>query len=117
MNMVKDFLFALFRGFLESIDIVSKQRGVHTYPTGKFCHIYFFVGEEETLQATRFGILIFKTFKADILIQIPPMNAIATKRILASFFIISLSQLGIPQQRLNKFPLLWAGLGISQPRG
>ena len=49
MNMGKDFTFPLSRRLLETIDIVTQQRGVHPNGTGELCHVDFLVGQEETL--------------------------------------------------------------------
>ena len=44
--------------------------------------IDFLVGEEEPLHRRRLCIFILKTLEADVLIQIPPVDSIKTKRVL-----------------------------------
>ncbi len=74
--MVKYLLFALFRGFLKAIDIISQQCRINTKRTSKLSNVNLFMGQEKALQGRRFCILINKTLKTDVLIQISPMYSI-----------------------------------------
>ena len=59
---------------------------------------YFLVCQKESLHGTWLSVLVLKTLEADVLVQIPPMNAIKAESILASLFCRCSSQLWIPKK-------------------
>ncbi len=74
MDLAEDFGFPLFRRLFEAVYVVPQERGVQPRPIGKFGNVYFLVGQKEPLEIRWVGIGVFKALKADILVQLPPLE-------------------------------------------
>ena len=57
--MLQNGILTLYRWLFKTIDIITQQTGINAYGTGKLGNIYFFVSQKESLQNSRFSILIF----------------------------------------------------------
>lgn len=85
MNQPDDLFFLPFgRGF-EPIDITAEQGRVQSELPGESGDIDLFVGQEEPLDARRFGFGIQKTLETDVHVQLRPMDTDGTDFITGSF--------------------------------
>ena len=70
---IKNLFFAICRRLFESVDVVSKQRGIDTDAFCKFCDVEFLVCQEEPLYLCRLCVLVFKTLETDVRVKVAPI--------------------------------------------
>ena len=73
MNLIQDILLTLTGWGLKTVNVVKQQVLIDACMLGKFGDFEFSMSQEKSLQRSWLGVV--KTLKADVFIELAPMQA------------------------------------------